>query len=109
MLLKGNLPPKMYNILPRNYLSYTFEFQLVLFVIRFILGDPFTLSPPKVWDFFRKNAFHGGQILWVKFIGKLFYMRRLMVRSYQGGRGFTNAFSGNMNTKYFPNHGGIFT
>ena len=69
MLLKENLPPKIHsygNILPRNYLSYMFKFQLVPFAFSLILGDSFMVSPPqtKVWgngrrDFFPKNAFHG--------------------------------------------------
>ena len=46
MPLKGNLPPKMYDILPRNYLSYIFELQLVLLAFSLILGDAFMVSPP---------------------------------------------------------------
>ena len=50
-------------------------------------------SPPKIWrvgrDFFTKNVFQAGQILWKKFIGGLFYVRELMIRSYQGRSSFT--------------------
>ena len=86
MLLKGNLPPKINsygNILPGSYLLYVFEFQLVLIAFSFILGDPFMVSPPPQY------AFHGGQFLWGKFIGGLFYMGGLMIISYQGGSSFT--------------------
>ena len=73
MLLKGNLSPKMYrlyNILPRNYLSYIFEFQLNPFAFSFILGDPFMVKGEGT--FFKKTLFMWGQILWGKFIGELF-------------------------------------
>ena len=44
MVLKGNLP-KMYNILPKNYFSYIFEFQLVtFFTFSLILRDPLMVS-----------------------------------------------------------------
>ena len=75
MLLKENLPPKMCsydNMLPRNYLSYIFEFQLVTFAFSLILGDPFMVSPPPLKygerDFFLKNAFHGR----TNFVGKAY-------------------------------------
>ena len=48
MLLKGN-PPKINsygNILPRSYLLYIFEFQLVFFAFSLVFGDPFRLSTP---------------------------------------------------------------
>ena len=47
--------------------------------------------PPRmgIGDFFPKNAFHGGQFLWGKFLGGLIYMGALMIRSYQEGRSFT--------------------
>ena len=107
MLLKGNLPPKMYNILSRNYFSYIFEFQLVnFFSFSLILGDPLMVSPPPPppWKYgngglFSKKYFSWGQILLVKFIGKLFYMGWLMIRSYQVEGVSQNAFSSNLNTK----------
>ena len=119
MLLKGNLHPKMFSygyILPRNYISHIFEFQLVPFPFSFILGDPFMvfLSPLKYGggNFFQKILFMGRQILWVTFIGGLFYMGGLIIRTYQWGGVSQNAFSSNLNTVYlksFPNHDGIFT
>ena len=71
MLLKGNLPPELYsygNMLSINYISYIFEFQLVLFAFSFILVDPFMVSPcpnphraKERGTFFQKNPFfHGG-------------------------------------------------
>ena len=88
MLLKGNPPPKLYsygNILPRNFLSYIFEFQLVPFDFSLTLEDPFmvSLSPLKYGEgelFSKKTLFMGGQYLCGKFIGGLFYMRGLMMR-----------------------------
>ena len=78
MLLKENLSPKMYsygNILPRIYLSYIFEFELVPFYFSLILGDSFMMSPPshEVWgkgreNFFLKNSFHGA----INFMGKIY-------------------------------------
>ena len=73
MLLKKDLPPKMYsygNILPRNYLSYIFEFQLVPFAFNLISGDSLFMSGG---TFFQKMLFMRGQILWRKFIVGLFY------------------------------------
>ena len=68
MMLTGNLPPKTYsysNILPRIYLSYSFEFQLVLFAFSLIMGDPFMVSSSLrkygEGQFFPTNAFHGGR------------------------------------------------
>ena len=59
MLLKGNLPPKINsydNILPRSYLLYIFEFQLVLLAFSLILGDTFMVSPhPQVYFSWRTN------------------------------------------------------
>ena len=48
MMLEGNFPPEMYsygNVLPRNYLSYIFQFQLVPFTFSLVLGDPFMVFP----------------------------------------------------------------
>ena len=47
-----------------------------------------------------------------KFMGGLFYMGRLMIRSCQKGESFISAFSSNLKTvnlKISPNHGAIFT
>ena len=47
-----------------------------------------------------------------KFMGELHYMGELKSRSYQGGGGFRNALSSNLNTvnlNTVPNHGGIQT
>ena len=79
MLLKGNLPPKIIsygNILPRSYLLYIFEFQLVPFAFSLILGYSLMVSPPSL-----KYAFCGGQISWGRFIGALFYVEGLMIIS----------------------------
>ena len=73
-------------MLPRNYRSYIVEFQLVPFAFSLTLGDPFMVSPSfplnygKGGLFFKKMLFIGGQILWGKFIGRLFYMGGLMIR-----------------------------
>ena len=119
MLLKGNLPPKMFsygNILSRNYLSYIFKFQLVPFAFSLILGDPFMVfpSPLKYGEggFFPKNAFDGG----TNFVGKIY--RGIVLdggtidQNIPRGGASQNAFSNNLNTvnlKIFPNHGRIFT
>ena len=96
ILLKRNLPRKMYsyeNILPRNYLSYIFEFQLFPFPFSLISGDSLMVSPSLLnygrGTFLQKMPFMGEQILWGKFIGGLFYLGGLMIRSYQGGSSFT--------------------
>ena len=96
MLLKRNLPRKMYsygNILPRNYLSYIFEFQLFPFPFSLISGDSLMVSPSLLnygrGTFLQKMPFMGEQILWGKFIGGLFYLGGLMIRSYQGESSFT--------------------
>ena len=47
----------------QEVIFYIFEFQLVPFAFSLILGDLFMASP------FPLYAFHGGQILWGKFIG----------------------------------------
>ena len=76
MLLKGNLPQKMYsysNILRRNYISYIFEFQLVPFALNLLLGKIFMASPSLLKygggeggggergvTFFQENVFRGG-------------------------------------------------
>ena len=67
IVLIGNLPPKMYsynNILPRNYLLYSFEFQLVPFAFSLIMGDPFMVSPsPRKYgegQFFSNECFSWG-------------------------------------------------
>lgn len=42
----------------------------------------------------------------------LFYMKEIIIRSYQGQGSFTNLFFSNLNIvnlKTFPNHGGIYT
>ena len=70
-LLSKNV--QLCNILPRNYLSYIFEFQLVPFVFSLILGDPFMVKGGGT--FFKKMLFMWGQILLGKFIGELLYSR----------------------------------
>ena len=95
MLLKGNLHPKMFSygyILPRNYISHIFEFQLVPFPFSFILGDPFMvfLSPLKYGEgeLFPKNTFHGetnfvGNIYrWIVLHGRTNYQNIPMGRSF---------------------------
>ena len=117
MLLKGNLPPKMYsygNILARNYLSYIFEFQIVYFAFSLILGDPFMVSPSLLKNkdgrpFSKKDFSWGNKILRRKFVGGLFYMGGLIVTGKEFKK---NTFPSNQNTvnlKIFPDHGGIFT
>ena len=47
MLLKGNIPLKINSygkIMPRNYISYIFDFQIVPFALSLILGEPFMVS-----------------------------------------------------------------
>ena len=66
MLLKGNLPPEITsydNILPRSYLIYIFELELVLFASSLILGDPFMMLPPAP-----KVCFSWG----TNFVGKIY-------------------------------------
>ena len=77
MLLKGILPLKMYsygNILPRNYLPYIFEFQLVLFPFSLILGNPFMVSPSPLkygrGDYFPKMLFMWGG--GANFVGEIY-------------------------------------
>ena len=90
MGFEGNLPPEIYsygNILPRNYYIWV---STSSFCFQSYVGRPFHGVPPsptsyREGDFFPKNTFHWGQILWGKFVGGLFYMGRLMIRSYQGG------------------------
>ena len=95
MLLKGNLHPKMFSygyILPRNYISHIFEFQLVPFPFSFILGDPFMvfLSPLKYGEgeLFPKNTFHvetnfvGKIYRWIVLHGRTNYQNIPMGRSY---------------------------
>ena len=65
MLLKGNLPPKINsygNILPRSYLLYIFEFQIVLFAFSLILGDPFMVPSPTAKVCFSWEANFVGKI-----------------------------------------------
>ena len=53
-----------------------------------------------------------GKNMFGKFMGELHYMGELKSRSYQGGGGFRNALSSNLNTvnlNTVPNHGGIQT
>ena len=91
MLLQGTLPPKINiygNVLPTIYLSGIFEFQLVPFAFSFVKVSPLPESMGR-GDYFPNNGFNGGQVLWGKFLGGLFYMGGLMIRSYQGGRSFT--------------------
>ena len=96
MLRKGNLPPKM-------YFSHIFEFQLVNFFLSVLFWVTlwWSLPPLKYGNggLLSKKCFSWGQILLVKFIGKLFYMGRLMIRSYQVEGVSENAFSSNLNTK----------
>ena len=95
MLLKGNIPLKINSygkIMPRNYISYIFEFQIVPFALSLILGDPFMVSLlPLTYGEggIFPNVFHRGQVLRGKIIGGLLYMGELMIRSYEGGRSFT--------------------
>ena len=62
MLLKGSPPsPKLFRQCLAMKLSFIFEFQLAPFAFSNILGEPFTVSPPKVWGegtFFPQKAFH---------------------------------------------------
>ena len=55
-----------------------------------------------------KKAFHGGQTFWGKYM-EGFVLHGEMIRSCQGGRSITNAYSNNLDTlnlKIFVTHGG---
>ena len=56
---------KLCNILPRNYLSHRFEFQLVPFAFSVILGDHFMVNGG---EFFQKKYFYVG----TNFVGKIY-------------------------------------
>ena len=100
MLLKGNPPPKLYsygNILPRNYVSYIFEFQLVPFDFSLTLGDPFMVSPsPLKYEegglFSEKTLFMGGD----NFVWKIY--RRIVL--HEG----TNDEGEGVSQNIFPSH-----
>ena len=82
------------NILPTNYLSYIFEFQLVPIAFSLILGDPFMV---KGGDFFLKNAFY----VWTNFVTKIY--RGIVIHGgtndQSKGKGASqNVFSSYLNT-----------
>ena len=70
---------------------FLFEFQLVPFAFGLILGDLFMMPPAlsvERWQFFQKRLFMGGQILGDRFMGGLFYMPGIMIRSCKGREEF---------------------
>ena len=78
--------------LPRNYLSFIFEFQL-LFPFSLILGDPFMVLPKYGKGgggrLLPINAFHGGKNFVCKIYREIVLHGGLMIRSYPGQRSFT--------------------
>ena len=62
----------------------------------------------RAWRGVIKKAFHGGQTFWGKYMEGV-VLHGEMIRSCQGGRSITNAFSNNLDTlnlKIFATHGG---
>ena len=93
MLLKGNLPLKLYSFI---YLSFN---QFFLLSVLFWETLSQCLLPPKLWEgatFFRKMLFIGGKILWTKFIENLFYVGE------EGGEEGTNDQGKEFHKMYFP-------
>ena len=66
------------NILPRNYLSYAFEFQLVPFAFSLTLGGPFMVKGEG--DFFKKNPFYVGTNIMGKIYRGIVLHRGLMIK-----------------------------
>ena len=75
--------------LPRNYLSFIFEFQL-LFPFSLILGDlSWCLKSMGRGGLLPKNASHGGKKFVCKIYREIVLHGGLMIRSYPGQRSFT--------------------
>ena len=97
------------NILPRNYLSYIFDFELVPFALSLILRDPFMLKGGETFSEKKKCFLCGEKLCGENLKGNCSTGTNDQTKRKEVSQ---NVFSSNLNTvnlNIFPNHGGIST